>query len=134
MDQVIGQAADGMGKRKIAHLLVVAMPGIVDRYNRACPGKVVAITSALPQHGRKNCRMPILAVDDVRLLVKDDHQVQSCLLQKDIHGKIVKMTTSRDLIRVACFILCSVCVDGSLFPITVCINQVDCHPLEFLFP
>ena len=108
--------------------------GIVDGHNTAGLPEIVAIDSSLLEQGGQDGRVAVLAMDDVRPCIKQDHQVERCLLQENIHGKIVKVAAAPIMGWVFFLLFRGVGIDAQFFPVALSINQVNIHSVQLGIP
>ncbi len=88
------QSGNGTGKGNIHYFLVITDARIMNGHHHATTGKIMALSRQFPHQRGQGGGMTIVTMDHIGPLVQMDHNGQSSLLQKDIHGKIIIMTAA----------------------------------------
>src|SRR5210317_96584 len=98
-------------------------------YHRGGIPVIIAIAAALSDDGRYNRSMAIMAMDDLRFVIEQHDQVETALLQQDIHGKIVKMSLSLNLPGFALRFFPGVGIDPLFLEEALGFQQIDLNPV-----
>ena len=75
-------------------------------------------------NGGQERRMAVMAMNDIRFLFQQNHQIQSCPLQQHIHGKIIEVAASGLLPGNLLLILLGIGIHATLGGETVRFNKI----------
>ena len=113
---------------------MIAQAGIMDCHHSPAVLIEMTITGIFPHHSWQGSGMAVLTMDDIRAVIKQDHQVQGRLLKKEIHGKIIKMTVAALLPALPFFLFSSIGVDAQFFGKSPGLKQVQFNPPDLFRP